>query len=312
MIRRPLIIATSLLLLGAVALLVRELGKPTPVPAPVVTADEQVPKKVRPLPRRGSVVPGLIEILSDLSLHRTRHIEAVRGLPKDLTDAELEGLIDLIRSQVPETRNPQDWYVILNEIMNVLHEPRCDIDAYRVAMAALVQDRAADPVVRDYAAQHLTLSIKGASSGQGLAGLPMVMETCLKIVASDEDSFEDLTGTVLLSLCSLNERLPSGALNDYRARLGEAVIPLVSGARKASAANRVSAIQASGRMGFTDALPAIRELARDQDENLAVRLSSVAALGYFSRPEDRDFLKQLAESNSTLSPAAKTALQSSL
>jgi len=308
--RTPLIALATLLLVMGVGLVIRDIIRNRDASAVPRKPDVGKTGEVHaPEADRKSRVPALIATLSDLSLHESRHIEAVRGLPGDLTQKEFEELMDLIRGPVPANLSADKWHVIANEIMNVLREPRFHIKGYGGAMGGMVADKGADPVIRDYAAQHLALSLDRVAHASTPADFHVAMETFLTVIANGDESFNGVTGTILMSLTAVSETFHPGDLAPYRERLGEVIVALVSGDRKSSLSNRISAIQAAGRLGFTKALPAIRSYAAGKAQNPSIRLSSVAALGYFADPADRPFLEQLARSNDRLRFAARTALE---
>lgn len=308
--RTQLIALASLVLVTGVALVIRDRMRDdggTAVPQQPHVGKSAETREVEPA--RPSRMPDLIAMLADPSLHESRQIEAVRGLPGALTQGEFEELMELIRGPVPANRSAGTWHVIVNEIMNVLREPRFHLKGYGGAMAGMVADQGADPVIRDYAAQHLALSLDRVAHAPTAADFQLAMETFLTVAASGDEAFHDVTGTILMSLTAVSETLHPGDLAPYRDRLGAVIVALVSGERKASLSNQISAIQAAGRLGFPEALPAIRSYAAGNAPNPSIRLSSVAALGYFADPADRPFLQQLAASDDKLRFAAQTALK---
>lgn len=305
--KRPLLITVaSLLLLTGAAVLTRAWMRHRPAaPATMVPA----PAAKQQIPERPSRVPDLIAKLCDPSLHRSRHAEAISSLPDDLTQAEFDELLDFIRGPVPQRLKVGSWHVTVNEIMRVLRQPRFKVSGYADAMAGMVLDRSADPVVRDYAAQHLAVSLDRVAHDPTPADFRHALETFLKVVTSPEEASQGVTGTILMSLTAQSATFHPEDLAPYRERLEAGIVALASADRPVSLSNRISAIQAAGRLGVTQALPAIRQLARDSATSPALRMSSVAALGYFHQPEDRGFLQEIVQNpGSSLSKAAQTAL----
>jgi hypothetical protein len=309
--RAPIVALSVLLLFTGAVLVLRERSRNHVAPPLPKQADQggtgQAPA---PRPQRESRIPVFIAVLSDPSLHESRQIATIRSLPDDLTQEEFVELMDLIRGPVPARRSARTWHVLINEIMNVLREPRFHIEGYGAAMAGMVADKQADPVLRDYAAQHLALSLDRIAHAPAKADFQLAMETFLKVCTSEDESFHGVTGTILMSLSALSETFHADDLKPYRDRLGPAIVALVSGDRESSMSNRISAIQAAGRLNFPQALPAIRNLASGGSPNRWVRLSSVAALGYYGRQEDRAYLSQLMAEDPAMSAAARTALES--
>lgn len=297
-------ILALLLLAGGVLLGIRVLkpGKtegPATKPAAVRRGTDE--------PTRPPVAPVLIRKLLDPSLHPAERIEAVRALPTDLSERELTELMALLRRPPPERISASTWYMLLNEVMEVLRQPRFQWAGYGGAMGGLVVDRHVDPVVRDYAAQHLSLWLGAATPAQTDNAFDRGMEAFLTVLRGEREAFESVTGTTFMALCDLHTK--RAGLGSYDAELGTIITAYIAGDRPASLSNRISAIQAAGRMDHREALPAIRGFATRGAANPSIRLSSIAALGYFSDPADQPFLRDLAQSNNRLRFAAREALR---
>lgn len=301
----------TLLVAGGVLLCLLPSGSDEP-PASAPRVVEAEPDDGPPAePDRESPVPGLIAALTDPSAHRTARIEAIRALPGDLTDEEFRAILEFMRRPLPERLGAGEWQLVVNELMNSLRMSPARLESYRAAMTAWVRDAGSDPVLRDYAAQHLMLSLGDETGHAGAESFRKVIDACLGVIADPDQSFEGVTGTILMALCELHDRASGDVLGPWRARLGREVLAMLGGRRPASMSNRISALQYAGRMDCAEALPAIRRVARDDSEKFAVRLSAVAALGYFDRKEDRAYLEELAAGDTRLVAAARTALDPS-
>jgi hypothetical protein len=259
--------------------------------------------------RPPSPTPILIRKLSDPSLHDAERISAIRDLPSDLSNEENQALMDLLRQPAPAQIGISGWYMVLNEIMEVLRQPRFDWPGYGEAMAGLTTDRHVDPVVRDYSAQHLALYLADEAQNRQADSFSPGMDAFLSVLRGEREAHEEVTGTILMALCDLKSKRPAEDFAAYDQALALVVNDFVTGSRPASRSNRISAIQAAGRMGYREALPTIRAFARDGGPDPSLRLSSIATLGYFHDPEDRHFLQQLAGSEDNLRFAAATALK---
>jgi hypothetical protein len=308
--KRPAIHLLAVLLLsGGVWLGFRMLTPPRTQSDPNSTPTTRVHKTDRNPGNRPSPAPILIRKLADPSLHRTERIAAIRDLPSDLSDHETQALMDLLRQPAPEKIGISTWYMVLNEIMEVLRQPRFDWSGYGEAMAGLMTDRHVDPVVRDYSAQHLALYLADEADERSPASLGPGMEAFLSVLQGEREAHEQVTGTILMALCDLKTKRPTKEFTPYEKAIAGVVTDFVSGNRQTSRSNRISAIQAAGRMGCLEALPTIRAFATGGAPDPSLRLSSIAALGYFSDPEDRPFLQQLAGSDDRLRFAAAAALK---
>ena len=306
--RLAVISVGSLLLAGAAGLVLWNQRGPEPSPAVTGNPGAGV-APVRPSGQH-SAVPAIVRRLADPSLHLDERIEAVRGLPTDLSDSETAALVAIFHQGTPGDTSASKWYVLVNELMEVMRQPRYEWDGFGEAMEDLMGDRHLDPVVRDYAAQHLAHWLgdtrNPTPSGEQWA---RSMNSYLAVLGGEREAFEPVVGTSLMALSELHENRGPESLEPIREELGVLITGYVTGKRPASVANRISAIQAAGRTSMTGALPEIRELARNPDANPSLRLSSVAALGYFRDPSDKPFLEDLAASDDRLRFAAREALK---
>jgi len=130
---------------------------------------------------KSSRTPYLVRQLIDPSKHLEEQIEGVRALPSDLTEEEFISLIDILRDPVPAGMKPGRWSTLQNEIMEVLRDSRFREQDYAPAIAGLVKDRNLEPVMRDYAAQHLALyladpAVPLETFEEGMAAFLFVLE----------------------------------------------------------------------------------------------------------------------------------------
>ncbi|MEM1085138.1 MAG: HEAT repeat domain-containing protein [Verrucomicrobiota bacterium] len=262
----------------------------------------------QPLNEAKAPVPHLIRELTSPGKHLSEQIEAVRNLPDDLDEAEFEALIAILHQPSPPKTDLGRWYTLQNEIMEVLREPRYRWDGYPGAMSDLVTDRHADPVMRDYAAQHLALYLGDRADRLESETTSAALDAFVDVISGSREAHEQVAGTTLMALCDLNSRRPE-ILEDHRAALESAIEGLMSPDAGASLSNQIAAIQSAGRLDFPSLRPNIRSLAGSEAANASLRLSSIAALGYFADPSDRAFLTDLAEGESRLRYAARTALK---
>lgn len=259
----------------------------------------------RELPQR---TPYLVKTLIDPSKHLDEQIEAVRALPSDLTEGEFEALIAILYEEVPETMDTARWSTIQNEIMEVLRQRRFNLDEYSSAIAGILGDREANPIMRDYAAQHLTryLTDRGTSLSPEIT--EQTMKALIAILDGEREASQQVAGTTLMALCDLNRRQPD-LLKSYRPQLSSAIQRLLNPESQVTLSNRVSAIQAAGRLQLAEVLPQIRTMAQSDTIKPTFKLSSIAALGYYASPQDQAFLEQLAQGQTRFRFAAQTALK---
>jgi hypothetical protein len=259
---------------------------------------------------RRSAVPAMVKNLVDPARHLDERIEAIRSLPTDLSQAETAAVVEIFYQGTPDSTSAGKWYVLVNELMEVLRQPRHEWSGFGSTMEDLMKDRHLDPVVRDYAAQHLAHWL-GDSRISAVTDevWAQAMATYLTVLGGEREAFEPVVGTSLMALSELYEKRGPESFAPIRNQFAPLLSDYITGKRPASMANRISAIQAAGRISMSEALPQVRELARNPESNPSLRLSSVAALGYFKDPADKPFLEELASSDDRLRFAAREALK---
>lgn len=252
-------------------------------------------------------IPHVVAELLDPRLHFEEHLELIRTLPTDLTRSELDALFGLLEDGVPPGVKPHIWSTLQNELMMALRQPRFNVADYHSRLMTLMHDRAADPIVRDYAAQHLVLHLQHSGSILPPETREQTIQSLLSVLGGQREKQQQVTGTTLMALCDLHQKQPH-YLTPHLPALSEAVSVLLDLNQDVSLSNRISAIQSAGRFQFTELLPSIRQMARSETIDPNFRLSSIAALGYYHHPDDQEFLQSLAKSDTSFRHAAEAAL----
>lgn len=299
-----LIPVTFAVLVAAIAYLIVDGITKQPPESPTV-AHPASPAQASPLTKRN---PHLVRTLIDPTKHLDEQIEAIRALPADLTAGEFQALIDLLYDDVPATIDAATWSTLQNEIMEVLRHRRFDIKEYPTAIAGILSDKEASPIMRDYAAQHLTLYLSDRAQKLSVETINQSLSSLIAVLEGNREAGQQVTGTTLMALCDLNQRQPQ-LLQAHRESLNQSVLHLLDLEQPVTLSNRVSAIQAAGRLQLKEALPQIREMAQDPDLKPTFRLSSIAALGYYAQPQDQPLLEEIAQGASRFRFAAQTALK---
>ena len=255
-----------------------------------------------------SRTPYLVNTLIDPSLHLDEQIEAIRALPTDLTDGEFQALVALLKDEVPSTMSASVWSTLQNEIMEVLRHRRFNLSQYPQAIAGILSDREASPIMRDYAAQHLSLYLSDRASSLEETVIDSSLNSLLTVLNGSREAEQQVTGTTLMALCDLNEK-QSQLLQSHRPAINQAVLKLLDFNHPVTFSNRISALQAAGRLKVTEALPQVRQMATSEEIKPSYRLSAIAALGYYAQAEDQSLLEEVAQGDSKFRFAAQTALK---
>ena len=255
--------------------------------------------------------PHLVRTLIDPTLHLEAQIEAIRSLPADLTEEEFQALLDLIQQPSPDRQQPHRWSTLQNELMEVLRADRyAHWQGYLPSMVGLVTNIHIDPIVRDYAAQHLVLYLNDRSHQLSGEQRALGLKSLLKPLTTPRDQSSQVVGTILLALCDLHRNRPA-LVAPYRNQIAQATTDLLQPNRAVSFSNQISALQTAGRLQLPDLHSTVQAIAKGNPNTTqrdTLRLSAVAALGYYRDPADRPFLTELSRSNSPLRYAAQAAL----
>jgi|GEM_PF-2208796 len=273
----------------------------TSAPAPAVPAEA-----LRPL--QGDKVRDKVHALTDQALAYGERCESLGLLRRDLTPEEIDYLYEALAFR-PDTRigTPSDWWVVLNEIMVVLRNADFGTDRYPKALAAIIGDPTDLEVPRDYAVQHLSAWL-GDPSQQRTDFRQLALDALVNAVNDPTLGTTTIPGTAISTLTTASPDMPAAEQEALWTRLDPVLEQIVSGTTQASVMTRTSAIQSVAMRQREAALPAVRELAAAADTEASVRLSSVAALGFYGRPEDRTLIEKIRDSEPRLKFAATAAL----
>ncbi len=206
---------------------------------------------------------------------RADRFKALHAIRADLSQAELDALYRYLRSQ--SGVDPRDTGFerefkneLMNQMVGIRPLPR-DLSAQLISIS---QDEKQDPVIRDYAVQHIggvCQRVRGDEQQQ--------LQTALWIAAGRKGS--STVGTALLALLDLaadKERVAGAALQTVRDPAW-------------GTAARSTALQVCGRLGVTNALPAAIELAQDSPA-VVLRISAIAAIGELGGTKELTLLRR--------------------
>jgi len=276
-------------------LIARNFPERSAVPAsPVVetAAPASAPPSAAPKTR----FVGQIEQIEDPGLHWEQRVQAVRALPGKLGEASVERLFEFLKQ--PPVAGQENWYLVCNEIMEVLRKRNLAPGIYTRKHLELIQSASADPMIRDYAAQHLAQWISGIDP-QAREADPEVTKAAFTSLceeaAKPANAQLTLTGTTLNALTDavMNGGDAMRDRNDEVAKLALEILQDRQGAT--SSVNRSTALQAAARLDAPGLNEICRHLAADNSQPPDVRLSSIAALGQVGGAEDLAFLRSYAQ-----------------
>ena len=150
---------------------------------------------------------------------------------------------------------------------------------------AVFRDPAQPPAVRDYALQHLGVTLERPLRRAEREDI----RECLREAAGQDSA--PWSGTALIAL----SRMPDADAEDRAFLRSRAVTVAV--ASHSHPAARVTAVQIAAEQGCRDILPTARALAYDRDAAVPLRLASLAALRRLGDASDHAALRALAATN---------------
>lgn len=302
--RRIFLFSVALLLFGASGLLLLEQRASRQAAELAGQAPISVKKaQARPQPRLSAELTRI----SDTGIHWEERIAAVRELPTHLGQASLDFLFAYLSE--PFDEHEENRYLVCNEIMEILRKRSLAPELYTEKLNALIANPKADPIMRDYAAQHLAQWISGISpeaTEPDPARIPAALATMLQASTNTEHGQLTLPGTIFQSLA---DAVINGSeeMKQHSAAIAEQALQVIQDS-SFSTLNRSSALQAAARLRAKG----IREISLAFAENTALpadlRLSAIAALGQAGSRADTAFLQSLQQ-DPAYHYAAQNAIQ---
>lgn len=243
-----------------------------------------------------------------------QRLEIARQIPESLGQEDTAALFAAM-DHTPRSGGEEDWYVILNEIMEQMRRKGVGSDQYAAKLGSIITDSSRTEVVRDYAIQHLALWIAPGNPEQvpheqNPASVAQSLSHIASAIQDPTASHTSIPGTALLALANISPSLPAETVAATWASLQPYLQSVISGGASPKLSTRVSAIQAVSLTGQQPYLPAIRSFAASETADPSVRLSSIASLGHYASPEDQALLETLATGGTRYKYAARSALQS--
>ncbi|MBK1883782.1 hypothetical protein JIN85_15295 [Luteolibacter pohnpeiensis] len=240
--------------------------------------------------------PSAIETITNASLDWEQRVQAVRDLPIQLEASQIEQLFAYLEQPTPKDK--ESFYLVCNEIMEVLRKRRLAPDEYSINLMKLIESPSANPLIRDYAVQHLAQWISGMDTFAMESNRELASQTfdAMLVEVNDPANYGlTMTGTTLSSLAdAVNKGNPD--LADKREALGDVCMAIIQ-KDDYSAVNRSTAIQVAARLD-TPGLGAIcKTIAANDSAPVDLRLSSIAGIGLVGGSEDIEFLKTYADQN---------------
>jgi len=217
---------------------------------------------------QAAIRPLLRPIIGAVPAQMRERLRAVHTLGRCLTREEITVLCDFVKSPPsPQETDLPGLQAVKNDILNVLRGQRAPLSGLTETLIALYRDPVQDPVIRDYAIQHLLAWREQGAPDAANAG--NTIRALLFEVAGQSGA---IAGTALLGLHLLSAQDPTldqDAINRLALRLLSSADTEV--------ASRITAIQVCAERGLKQATPAIQSVLEAQP-CIPLRLSALAAL----------------------------------
>lgn len=164
-------------------------------------------------------------------------------------------------------------------VMATFHRPDVSARAAAEGLLALFEDRSGDPVIREYAIQHLRRVYERLTREDGDTGVRARILAAFDAALDETESA--MPGTALLALNGLAETLPEDIPPDL---VRDRAVALLADDTAADRA-RITALAVAARRNEPRALPLARVLAADPARSSPLRIAALAALGELGGPD---------------------------
>lgn len=254
--------------------------------------------------------------ITDLSIRWEVRVDMLRRMEaSNLKSEDVDALFTLLRYE-PAAGQEQNWWVVVNEIMEQMRLQAIGSERYGKEMLAIMRDDTAPEILRDYAIQHLGQWVSprgeqlGQPSEQNTEIIRETAETLASLVTDPNTAHTSISGTSLMVLIDMKG---GGVSPEIITPVIESLKPwlaaTLAGSNNTSKITRISAINAIGMLQLESFRPEIRNLATSESTDSSLRLNSIATLGQIGEASDMETLKTIAETDNRLQHAAQAALQ---
>jgi hypothetical protein len=240
-------------------------------------------------------------LTSSGSVGFAERVRDIRSIQASLTATEMEAFSRYLQTPVRDSQRSDGENWLRNTMLDALVQQRTLVPGLAGSLVALYQDISQDPVMRDYAIQHMA-PIYDRVSPEEQAGLRNALWQATGEVGNG------IAGTALLALLNVSETDSTIDLG----HLGETAFKLAVDDNTGELA-RITAVQVCGRLGVQKALRDIEQFAQ-QSPSMPLRIAATAALGDYAMMDNNpgsadagDLLANLAQSSDSRQAVAVEA-----
>ena len=253
--------------------------------------------------------------LIDPSIRWQVRVDVLRRLDEEtLSRFDVDALYSLLEHR-PLSGQAEDWWVVVNEIMEQMRLQAIGRDRYSKTLLAIIRDPFAPEVLRDYTIQHLGqwIAPRGEDTEVPHEEDPILVRKAIIAIANTVRdaslAHSSIPGTALNVLIDVREGgIEPQIIDKAMVELEPWFSNVIPGQVSVSLINRSEAISAVASLGRRKYSPIVRELAFSKEADTTLRLRSIAALGYLGEEIDLNPLRGIVLSGSPLRHAAQGAL----
>ena len=216
--------------------------------------------------------------------------QAEYSLPQPSADILPINLDKAVAYLADNTRSSSLDHALKDELMANLNHPSVSASYAAETLLSLFEDRAIDPVVREYALQHLRPTYKrlALESQESCELRDRILQSLHAALLETESS---MAGTALIALGILADVFPDDV--DAEA-VRDTALALVED-ESASDRARLTAFAVLGRRGEQLALPTVLAVAGDPSRSAPLRIAAIAALGELGGEDALAMIEPLLE-----------------
>ncbi len=229
-------------------------------------------------------------------------VNTVHKLPDGLSSAEADAILKFLGARYTDEWNfmtPMEFNAIKNEAVIALAKQRTDCaPALSNMMQEMYSDKSYDEMWRNYCVQFMGTLYSRMDATQREKSLKLLWEAM-------KESNTCIPGAALLSLTRI-AATDSTAVD--KKQLAQSAYEVLTH-KDALEINQTTALQTCAQFGYTQALPVARCILSDPHAPIPLKMSAVAALGYFGDSSDLSTLESISKSTDTrLRTAALSAI----
>lgn len=261
--------------------------------------------------------PAVLALLSDEPRSLNERLDTLYAIGVALPGPDRQALLQaLSRPKLPGL-GEDDWFVLANEIMQLLRNQQPAMQELTPALLALWHDASLAPTLRDYALQHLREWVFDQDSRSANETRPEriaeIQQTFLDLIRPENPEFQPSSTTLGTALLALHEWHQPKHAHPMNGSFFEQRLVAILADAGVHRGTRATALQIASQRKLPAALPVAREILRQSSPDVLLSLAAIHYLAANGTSQDRQFLLAYQQQHSTetiLQGAIHRALQS--